>query len=135
MPKEGDVYALVVNGAEVGSGEGWGGLFQQFAEEKGMKPDGPIRIVPMYAGDLAAAMRRMDETLEAEGSRFTPALLAEILDSLFGMLLGTQRPARMPGRPGCATLWVEMAKREAGENRQLDLGHTATSEGDFQHPG
>ena len=130
----GDVYALVVNGAEVGSGQGWSRQFQQFAEEKGMKPDGPIRIVPMYAGDLAAAMRRMDETLEAEGSRFTPALLAEILDSLFGMLLGTT--ARPDAGPAwMCDLWVEMAKREAAEGRQLGLGQAVTFEGDSAEPG
>ena len=85
-----------------------------------MKPDGPIRIVPMYAGDLAAAMRRMDETLEAEGSRFTPALLAEILDSLFGMLLGAT--ARADAGPAwMCDLWVDMAKREADGKIGLGL--------------
>ena len=132
--EKGDVYGLVITGGAIGSDIPMAELFRKFAEEKGLKSDGPIRIVPMYAGDLAAALRRMEETLEAEASRFTPALLAEILDTLFGTLTGSLPQQDFTDDWMC-NLLVKMAKQEAEENRQLGLGQAPPSSANSAEPG
>ena len=130
----GDVYGLVITGGAIGMDVALAELFRKFAEEKGMEPDGPIRIVPMYAGDLAAAMRRMEETLAAEASRFTPALLAEILDTLFGTLVGSIPQQDFSDEWMC-NLMVDMAESEAEEETQLGLSQGPPSEGGTAEPG
>ena len=132
--EKGDVYGLVITGGAIGMDIPLAELFRKFVEDKGMEPDGPIRIVPMYAGDLAAAMRRMEETLEADASRFTPALLAEILDTLFGTLTGSIPQQDFADEWMC-NLMVDMAEQEAEAETQFGLSQAPPSEGGSAEPG
>ena len=86
-----------------------------------MKPDSPVRVIPVYAGDLAVATRRIEENLPKGALRFTPALLAGIFDALFSRLLDSSAQSD-PNPDWMCDLWVEMAEQEAAQNRQLDLG-------------
>ena len=45
-----------------------------------MKPEYPVRMIPLYAGDLAVATHRIEHQLPAGGLRFKLGLLVGILN-------------------------------------------------------
>ena len=99
-----------------------------------MSREGPVRVIPVYAGDLIVATRRMEENLSAGALQFTPALLAGILEALFSRLLDSSAQSDLNPDWMC-DLWVEMVKREVGQNMQLRLSQAPSSKGDSAEPG
>ena len=56
----GTVYALVVNGGRVATDAALQAEHRRFVEANGLRPDGPVRLVPICAIDLAGAVRRLE---------------------------------------------------------------------------
>lgn len=124
----GEVYALVITICEIGSDDGWGEIFRDFVEEVDMQPDGPVRVVPMYAGDLVVATRKIEENLPEGALQFTPALLAGILEELLVRLIDPLAQSDLNPDWMC-DLWVDMAKQEAEGEAELGLSQASPSEG------
>ena len=127
----GEVYALVITACQIGSDDGWGEIFRKFVQKKKMSREGPVRVIPVYAGDLIVATRRMEENLSAGALQFTPAVLAGIFDALFSQLIDSSAQSG-PNPDWMCDLWVEMvemAEQEAVQNRQLDLEPGSSADG------
>ena len=86
----GVVYALVVNGGRVGSDPGLQAAFRSFVDDSELDPDGPVRLVPLCALDLASAIEEIVDKSEAAALRFGTELLADSLERLSRGLLGTK---------------------------------------------
>ena len=133
-PEGGEVYALVINGGRIGSMDRLGEIFWDFAQEMEISPDKPVRVVPLFAGDLAAATRKIEEQLPARALQFTPGLLGGILDTLFSILAGFS--SHDDSDPGwMCDLFVDMVKQEAERNRGLGLDKPPSSKGGSAEPG
>ena len=128
--EEGEVYALVITGCQIGSDDGWGEIFRKFAQEKEMSPEGPVRVIPVYAADLVVATHRIEHQLPKGALRFTPGLLAGILEALFSRLLDSSAQSD-PNPDWMCDLWVEMVGQEAAQNKQLGLGEGPSVEDDL----
>ena len=87
--EDGLVYGLVINGGHIGSNTTLRDWYRDFAQEKQMKLDGNVRVLPLYAGDLGSAALRIEEELPAGRLQFTAGVFSSILNALLGALLGT----------------------------------------------
>ena len=87
--ENGLVYGLVINGGRIGAETKLRRWYREFAQEKGMKPDGNVRVLPLYAGDLGNVAQRILEELPEGRLQFSAGIFGGILDALIGMLLPT----------------------------------------------
>ena len=85
--ENGVVYGLVINGGRIGSDTDLRGWYRDFAEEKEMKPDGNVRVLPLFAGDLGNAAQFIAEELPEGRLQFSAGFFGGILDALISMLL------------------------------------------------
>ena len=87
--ENGLVYGLVINGGRIGAETKLRGWYREFAQEKEMKPDGNVRVLPLYAGDLGNVAQRILEELPEGRLKFSVGTFGGILDALISMLLPT----------------------------------------------
>ena len=86
----GTVYALVATDGEIGSDANLQKAFRQFVAKSRLNPNGPVRLVPVFALDLAAAFGDLASQEEGAGLAFSAKSLAATLDHLLrGLLNGT----------------------------------------------
>ena len=64
------VYALVINAGRIGSDRELQEVYRSFVKNKKIKPDGPVRLLPIYTGDLAVALRDLEVGLSPDRFRF-----------------------------------------------------------------
>ena len=81
------VYALVLNGGDVGSDEDLQDVFQAFMASEGVGRGGPVRVVPMYAPSLASAVRELEANLAPDAFRFGSDVLADVFETVLDGLL------------------------------------------------
>ena len=74
------IYCLVVNNGEIHVKTNLHKLFLKFVEDNSLRPDGPIRMVPMFANDFATISGAMAQTLES--TYFDSHSLASALDAV-----------------------------------------------------
>ena len=84
--EDGLVYGLVINRGEIGSDNELRRWYREFAEEKKIVPDSNVRVLPLYAGDLASAALRIQEELPTGRLQFNAWNLGSILDALLESL-------------------------------------------------
>ena len=82
----GRVYALVVNGGSVIQDLSHAGVFHKFVKEKSITRRGMILVIPVYAPDLAVAVRRIEEELPTGAIRFGASIMESIPKELFNSL-------------------------------------------------
>ena len=81
------VYALVINGGKIGSEEKLQRVYRRFMERDDVKQSERVRVVPIFAFDVALALRDLDANLPEHRFRYGSDSLAEIFDKLqLGML-------------------------------------------------
>ena len=84
-PKKTDdvtVYALVINGGKIGSEEKLQEVYRRIMERDEVKQSERVRVVPIFASDVAVALRDLDANLPAHRFRYGSDSLAEIFDKL-----------------------------------------------------
>ena len=74
------IYCLVVNNGEIHVKKNLHKLFLKFVEDNSLRPDGPIRMVPMFANDFATISGTMAQTLDS--TYFDSHTLASALDAV-----------------------------------------------------
>lgn len=112
----GTVYALVVNGGRIASDARLQAAFRKFREDNELALDGPVRVVPICALDLAAAVRAIEEPAPGTALEIEPAELAGTFDRLLAGLAGTPPDDRN---------WMSAMLRNAAQAEpQLDAGGT-----------
>ena len=90
------VYALVLNGGDIGSDTDLLEVFQTFVASEGLGRGGPVRVVPMYAPSLASAVRELEVNLAPDAFRFRADVLADVFETVLDGLLAPpeeKRPA------------------------------------------
>ena len=85
--ENGVVYALAINGGKIGSNVELWEEYRRFARKKKIEPDGPVRLLPLYAGDVAAAIHKMGQQLPQGVLQFRSGLLADVFDALLDVIL------------------------------------------------
>ena len=81
------IYALVINGGRIGSDEKLQREYRRFMERDDVRQSERVRVVPIFAFDVALALRDLDANLQADRFRYGSVSLAEIFDKLqTGML-------------------------------------------------
>ena len=116
------VYALVLNGGKIGSSKRIQRTYRTFVESMGLRQDGPVRIVPVYAPDLAVAVRRLEASLAPDAFRFASDVLPRVFDALIAGAFITPKEDRDPDW-ACNT-WTQMVPdpySSAGQTRSMDL--------------
>ena len=81
------VYALVLNCGKIGSDDKLLATYRQFVKDKKLREDETVRLLPMYASDLASAVLELEATLPPGGLRCGADVLAEMFDRLIDGLL------------------------------------------------
>ena len=76
------VYALVINGGKIGSEEKLQEVYRRIMERDEVKQSERVRVVPIFAFDVAVALRDLDANLPADRFRYGSDSLAEIFDKL-----------------------------------------------------
>ena len=76
------VYALVINGGRIGSEVKLQKVYRRFMERDEVKQSERVRVVPIFAFDVAVALRDLDVNLPADQFRYGSDSLAEIFDKL-----------------------------------------------------
>ena len=110
----GFVYALVINGGMIGSDPRIWNVYRDFL--KNTERDEFVRLLPLYAADLLAAVWRIDDYTPPGGLQFGSGLLARIFDALSSAVSGRF----MHGDPDpdwMCNMFVEMVLAEAEETR------------------
>ena len=85
--EDGLVYGILINRGAIGSDSTLRGWYRDFAQEKEIGLDSNVRVLPLYAGDVASAALRILEEQPEGGLQFSAGILGGILDSLINMLL------------------------------------------------
>ena len=119
------VYALVLNGGKIGTDERLQEVYRTFVRSKGLQRSGPVRIVPVYAPDLAVAIRRLEASLAPDAFRFDADVLASVLDALIAGASVKPKEDRDPDWM-CKT-WTQMvsdpySSADLSPSLNLDLG-------------
>ena len=113
------VYALVINGGKIGSDPQIWKVYHDFVKEEKIKPNGIVRLLPLYALDLVAVVRRIKDNEPAGGLQFGSGLLARIFDELIKAISGEF----MHGDPDpdwMCKMFVDMVLADANEIRSHD---------------
>ena len=76
------VYALVINGGKIGSEEKLQEVYRRIMERDEVKQSERVRVVPIFAFDVAVALRDLDANLPEHRFRYGSDSLAEIFDKL-----------------------------------------------------
>ena len=80
------MYVLVADVRDIcNDREAWD-AYREVVEETGVGSDHRIRLLPMYAKDLAYAAERVNDAYWDEPARFAPDALAMALDEQFALL-------------------------------------------------
>ena len=117
------VYALVLNGGEIGADKRLQDIYRTFVGSKGLQRDGPVRIVPVYAPDLAVAVRRLEASLAPDAFRFDSDILPKVFDALIAGASIKPKEDREPD--WMCKIWTQMVPdpySSAGQSPSLDLG-------------
>ena len=117
-----DVYALLINGGSVLERPVIGTWFQDFSDEVGNTQEGPVRVIPLYAPDLAVATRRIVQDISDGALDFSPSLLGTILDELMKLLLEPNTMSILKEKDVMCELWVKSARDAWGKRQDLFLG-------------
>ena len=84
----GTVYALVVNGGRIAFDPELQAEYHRFLDENDLRPDGPVRVVPISAIDLAGTVSNLEMNSPGSALNIAPEELAagfdELLDGLYG---------------------------------------------------
>ena len=75
------VYALVINGGRIDKDRRLQKLYREFIERKKLDSDHQVRVVPMYAGDLAIGLTEIHKSLKPQQARFSAEQFADVLDT------------------------------------------------------
>ena len=104
---DGPVYALVINGGKIGSDPKIWEVFHDFVKENPIEPNGIVRLLPLYAPDVAGVVRRIEDKRPAGGLQFESGLLARIFDELIKAISGEfMHGDRIPtGCAKCLSTW------------------------------
>ena len=73
-------------------------------EKNGVMPDGPVRLIPIYTGDIAVAMRISEIRQSPDRFRFRTDMLAEVFDIL---LYGVLHPDPDADTDWMCNAWVD----------------------------
>lgn len=84
----GVVYALVINGGKVGSNPKIWEVYRDYVRENNIAPDDFVRLLPLYAADFVAIVRRIKRLTSAGGLQFGSGLLARAFDTLINAVSG-----------------------------------------------
>ena len=114
--ENGVVYALAINGGAIGSDVELWDEYRRFRREKKIEPDGPVRLLPLYAGDVAAAIHKMGQQLPQGAVQFRSDLLASIFDALLDVLSKPTLGGELAPDWMCNT-WVELVADEVTNAR------------------
>ena len=117
-----DVYALLINGGCVLERPTLGTWFQDFSDEVGNTPEGPVRVIPLYAPDLAVATRRIVQDISDGALDFSSSLLGAILDTLMELLLEPKTKSILAEKDVMCELWVKSARDAWNKRQDLYLG-------------
>ena len=104
------VYALVINGGRIGKSKTLQKAYRDFIKERGLRPDGGIRVLPMADIDIAHALSKLDEGVRGAEFWFGSERLAQAFDTMIEMLL----QPRPPPDPS----WMEQVLINAGTGAQ-----------------
>ena len=117
------VYGLVLNGGKIGTDKRLQETYRTFVGSKGLQQGGSVRIVPVYAPDLAVAVRRLEASRAPDAFRFDSDVLPRVFDTL---IAGASIKPKKDSDPDwmCKT-WTQMVPdpySSAGQSQSLDLG-------------
>ena len=111
------VYALVINAGRIGSDTVLQDVYRSFVKSKKIKPDGPVRLLPIYTGDLAVALRDLEVGLSPDRFRFGADVLAEVFETLHDGLMQSEPN----GDPDwMCKAWTDII--DAGPTQSLGIG-------------
>ena len=99
------VYGVVLNGGEIGTSKRLQDVYRSFVASQTLQPDGPVRIVPIYAPDLAVALRRLEQSLAPDAFRFSPDILPQVFNAL---IAGVSHPPEKPAKDWMCKCWTQM---------------------------
>ena len=99
-------YALVINAGAIGTDVGLQRAFRQFMQRDDLETDERVRLIPIYAGDLAFAVHSLRDLLRGERFLFGSDKLTAIFDALHAGVLDPM-PQHEPNWM-CST-WINMA--------------------------
>ena len=116
---EGPVYALVINGGKIGSDPKIWEVFHDFVKENPIEPNGIVRLLPLYAVDVVAVVRRIEDKRPAGGLQFESGLLARIFDELIKAISGEFMHGDTDPDWMCK-MFVDMVLADANEIRSHD---------------
>ena len=103
------VYALVINGGSVMLDPELDKAFREFVDNHPVRRNDPVSVIPVHAGELAVAVRRIDDKLPAGSLRFSSSVLVSIFKSLLKALsLSRSELRREPNR--LCDIWLETVK-------------------------
>ena len=100
------VYGLVLNGGKIGTSTRLQEVYRSYVESEGLRRGGPVRLVPVYAPDLAVAIRRLEQSLAPDAFRFNSDILPLVFDTLIAGLSVKSEEDRDPDWM-CKT-WTQM---------------------------
>ena len=116
------VYALVLNGGKIGTSDRLQETYRTFVASEGLRRDGPVRIVPVYAPDLAVAVCRLEESFAPDPFRFDSDVLPRVFDALIAGASVKPKEDRDPD--WLCNAWTQVVPdpySTPGQTRSLDL--------------
>lgn len=84
----GPVYALAINGGRIGSDPKIWKVYHDFVKKNRIKPHHIVRLLPLYAPDVVAVVRRIKASTPAGGLQFRSGLLVKVFDALISDISG-----------------------------------------------
>ena len=75
-------YSLLINGGDIGSNEELQNVYRSFVQHNNLQPDGPVRIIPLDAADIAVALQRIEDRGGRNPLFFGSDKLVMIFDTL-----------------------------------------------------
>ena len=76
------IYALVINSGQIGSDTRLQQVYMRFMNLPAVKENKQVRVVPIYAADVAVALRDLDIELHADEFHYGSDSLARVFDRL-----------------------------------------------------
>ena len=99
------VYALVINGAPVGSDADYAGSFRKMVHRYGIEDDPSLCLVAMDANDLGWAYCDLVAGPPGDGVHFRTEQLRGVLDALYA---GLQQPEMLSKEDWMRTTWASL---------------------------